>query len=147
MNAAVASGQTVCRFTTAGSLGFGAYDAMSNTAGTSQASILVRCDRSTGSANVTVTIGLGPGSNSASTSARKLVAPGSPTPLSYGLYRDSGRTMNWGNTAGMDTQSQTVNVPNKSFATLTFPVYGSIPPHQDVYTGIYSDSVQVTLTP
>jgi spore coat protein U-like protein len=147
LHAGACAAQTVCRFTSSGSLNFGAYDAMATMPKTSQASIIVRCDREGGPANVGVSVGLGPGSNSPSTSARRLVAPGSSTPLSYGLYQDSGRSLNWGNVAGVDAMSRTVTVQNKSFATFTFTVYGSIPAQQDVYPGTYSDSIQVTLTP
>ena len=147
LHASAAGAQTVCRFTSAGSIGFGAYDAMANTPKTSQANIVVRCDRNTGAANVSVSVGLGPGSNSSSTSARQLVSNGSSTPLAYGLYQDSGRSINWGNVPGTDAATQVATIQNKGFATLTFTVYGSIPPHQDVYAGTYSDSIQVTVTP
>lgn len=139
--------QTLCRFSSAGAISFGAYDSMASVARTSQTNILVRCDRDGGPANVGVVVGLGPGSNGASTSARRLVAPGSPTPLLYGLYQDSGRSINWGNVPGIDAASRTITIQNKSFATLTLTVYGSIPAQQDVYAGSYSDSIQVTLTP
>ncbi len=142
-----AMAQTICKFSSTGAIGFGTYDSMAPMARTSQTNILVRCERNTGPANVSVMVGLGPGSNGASTAARKLVAPGSPTPLLYGLYQDSGRSINWGNVPGIDAASQTATIKNKSFETLTFTVYGSIPAQQDVYAGSYSDSIEVTLTP
>jgi spore coat protein U-like protein len=142
-----AGAQAVCRITSSAPLGFGLYDVFASTARISQSDILVTCDRNGGPANIPVTIGLGAGDYGTNTANRQMRAAGRPTPLLYGLYRDSGRSLLWGNASGSDTNTQTLNVPNKGSATATFRVYGQIPPQQDVYPGTYGDRVQATLTP
>lgn len=87
-------------------------------------------------------IGLGAGNGTgATTSARKMTSLTTATPLNYELYRDSGRTQNWGNNAGVDT----LDVTSPALIA-TYNVYGRIPAGQGtVAVGAYVDSVQVTL--
>ena len=61
--------------------------------------------------------------------------------LNYGLYRDSGRTNNWGSTIGTDTQAGT---GTGLLQNLT--VYGRIASAQTPLAGVYTDTVTVTLT-
>ena len=61
--------------------------------------------------------------------------------LNYALYRDSGRTNNWGSTIGTDTQAGT---GNGLLQNLT--VYGRIASAQTPLAGVYTDTVTVTLT-
>jgi spore coat protein U-like protein len=61
--------------------------------------------------------------------------------LAYGLFRDSGRTMNWGMTVGADTVA---SVGNDTAQALT--VFGRIPPGQSVAAGAYSDTIVATVT-
>ena len=77
------------------------------------------------------------GANGTST-ARKL-ANGSGGLLNYGLYRDSGRTQNFGQ--GAEARSVT---PATS-GTGTVPVYGMIPAGQSVAAGTYTDTVVITM--
>ena len=87
------------------------------------------------------TIGLDAGaSTGATTSVRKLSGSLGGT-LNYALYRDSGRTSNWGSTIGTDTQAGT---GNGLLQNLT--VYGRIPSGQTPQSGVYSDTVTITLT-
>jgi len=87
------------------------------------------------------TIGLDAGAGTgATTSVRKMSGSLGGT-LNYALYRDSGRTNNWGSTIGTDTQAGT---GNGLLQNLT--VYGRIASAQTPLAGVYTDTVTVTLT-
>lgn len=103
-----------------------------------------------GSANLTLTctpgtaykIGFDAGGGGGTVSTRAMKS-GSDV-LSYALFRDSSRTLNWGNTGGTDTVDGT-----STLGTLinTIPVYGRIPAGQAVPAGAgYADSVAITVT-
>lgn len=62
--------------------------------------------------------------------------------LSYNLYRDAARTSVWGD--GSNGTSSYV-VPFVLLTNTPLPVYGRIPPGQDVRTGSYSDTVTVVV--
>jgi spore coat protein U-like protein len=70
--------------------------------------------------------------------ARKL-ANGSGGLLSYGIYRDSARTQNF----GQGTESRLVTPPTSGTGTIS--VYGQIPAAQSVSAGTYTDTVVITL--
>jgi spore coat protein U-like protein len=87
------------------------------------------------------TIGLDAGAGTgATTSNRKLTGSLGGT-LNYALFRDSGRTNNWGTTAGTDTQAGT-----GTGLTQNLTVYGRIASGQTPLAGVYTDTVTVTLT-
>lgn len=88
-------------------------------------------------------VGLDSGSVGGSTiSNRLLAATGTPTPtVSYQLYRDSARTLIWGQTVGTDTVSGTGNG-----AVQAVTVYGRIPPQSTPAAGTYSSVVTATVT-
>ncbi|OWY30064.1 spore coat U domain-containing protein [Herbaspirillum robiniae] len=114
-------------------IAFGAY---TQTVVNQSGSITVLCTNGT-----TYNVGLDAGTGSGSTvTTRKMSATGGGT-LNYALYRDSGRTNNWGSTIGTDTQAGT---GTGLLQTLT--VYGQIPASQTPLAGAYSDTVTVTLT-
>jgi spore coat protein U-like protein len=87
-------------------------------------------------------IGLDKGLNGGSVSTRQMKgALASPESVNYSLYRDSGRTQNWGQTIGSDTVSGTgtgSNVPTT--------VYGRVPPQTSVKPDTYNDTVAITVT-
>jgi spore coat protein U-like protein len=60
--------------------------------------------------------------------------------LSYQLYRNSARNQVWG--SGADAQQVVLLVPDSG----SVPVYGRIPGGQNVPSGTYTDTVNVTLT-
>ena len=60
--------------------------------------------------------------------------------LSYQLYRNSARNQVWGR--GADAQQVVLLVPDSG----SVPVYGRIPGGQNVPSGSYTDTVNVTLT-
>jgi len=86
------------------------------------------------------TVAMGPGlAPGATTSTRQMLGPGGL--IGYRLFRDSARTLNWGNQTGVDTYAGT-----GTGAAQTIPVYGRIPPQSPVSPGTYQDTVIVTLT-
>lgn len=118
---------------TATDLAFGNYSgALLN--GTS--TITATCTKTT-AYNVGLNAGTGTG---ATVTNRKMTGPSSAT-LNYSLFRNTTRTLNWGNTVGTDTVAGT-----GSGAAQTLTVYGSVPAAQYVRPGSYSDTITVTLT-
>jgi len=118
---------------TGGSIAFGSYNSSQiDQSGT----IGVTCTNGT---TYTVALDAGTGTG-ATTSARAMTGPSSAQ-LNYALFRDSGRTNNWGNTTGTDTVAGT-----GTGAAQNLTVYGRIPGSQFPGAGSYSDTVVVTLT-
>jgi spore coat protein U-like protein len=114
-------------------LSFGSYTgADTNTTST----VTVTCTNTT-PYNVGLSAGLSTG---ATVITRNMTGPSSAL-LGYELFRDAGRTLNWGVTIGSDTQTGT---GNGSAQILT--VYGQVPPSQYVVPGTYSDTITATVT-
>jgi spore coat protein U-like protein len=137
---------TTCGFVSGGGVAFGPYDTLSAAPTDSALDFQVSCSRSGGPQNISVTVSLGIGTYGTSVSNRRM-AGGSGDFLSYGLFRDVSRSGPWGFTPGIDAVSQTIAIPNNGSVTTTFTVFGRIPPQQDVSQGLYSDVIQVTLSP
>lgn len=139
---------TVCRFSSSiPDMGFGAYDLLSPTPTDTQLDVSVQCDRTGGPQNVTIELGIGPGANGTSVANRRLGLSGGSDFLNYGLFRDSGRSANWGVTHGVDTGSITLAIPNNGSQAGTFRVFGRIPARQNVSAGTYTDRIQMILSP
>ena len=86
-------------------------------------------------------VGLSVGSGSGATiTLRRMTGPSSTT-LNYSLFRDSGRTLNWGNTVGTDTLSAT-----GTGSAVQYTVYGRIPAGQFPRPGAYTDTIIATAT-
>ena len=115
-----------------GNLAFGTYSAAS--ASTSTANLSINCSNTT-----PYTIALSGGLN-ADASSRRLASGTNYLP--YLLYRDSGRTLLWGNGTMFGS---TVSGTGTGSAQ-TVPVYGRIAAGQYVRPGAYSDTVVVTVT-
>jgi spore coat protein U-like protein len=60
--------------------------------------------------------------------------------VTYGLYRDAGRTLPWGNTSGVDSLSGT----GSGFAQ-TIDIYGRVPPQSVPPPGAYQDTIVMTV--
>jgi len=88
----------------------------------------------------TYTISLGGGGANALPTARKM-AKGSET-VTYGLYKDTSRSQPWGDA---NTPGSTVAGTGTGSAQL-LTVYGRVPPQTTPSSGIYTDTVVVTLT-
>jgi spore coat protein U-like protein len=86
-------------------------------------------------------VGLNAGvATGATVTTRQMTGPSSAL-LSYALYSDTARSVNWGQTVGTDTVSGT---GNGSAQTLT--VYGNLAASQYQAPGSYSDTITVTVT-
>lgn len=113
-------------------LAFGTYNPVS--ASDSTTDISVTCTNTT-----PYTVGLDAGSGTgASVTDRKMM--NGANILNYTLYSDSGRTTNWGNTAG-----SWMSATGDGSAQL-HTVYGRVPASQFVDPGSYSDTVVITVT-
>ncbi len=100
------------------------------------ATVIVTCTPDVASYSVA----LGAGANGATTTTRKMKLATGADLMNYALYRDAGRTQNWGETIGVDTVSSTGPIA-------TYTVYGQLPGSQTgVAPGLYSDTVAVTVT-
>ena len=86
-------------------------------------------------------VGLNAGTATGATVTTRAMTGPSAAKLSYSLFRDSGRSQNWGNTVGTDTLSGT-----GTGAAQSITVYGQIPAGQYVAPGSYADTITVTLT-
>lgn len=100
----------------------------------------------TGTITVTCTtsapfnIGLDAGTGSSSTvSTRKMTGPASAT-INYQLFRETGRTTNWGNTPGTDTVALT-----GTGVAQNVTVFGRVPPQTSPAAGTYNDTVVVSV--
>jgi spore coat protein U-like protein len=148
LGAQQASAATLCRLASTGALNFGSYNTLATTPLDSLATITVTCDRNAGPPTTVVTVGVSQGSFGSSVNARRMRQVGGAGDfLSYGLYRDVGRSLTWGTTNGIDTVSRQLTVPNGGSASATFTIFGRMPALQDVNAGPYEDSVQITVTP
>ena len=115
-----------------GTLGFGNYNGTA--AVLSTAAVLVNCSN-----GGTYQVSLGAGANADGTT-RRMAGPSSSF-LGYELYRDSARSLAWGDGAAYGARVS--GTGSGSAQTLT--VYGRIPAGQNVAVGSYSDSVVVTV--
>jgi spore coat protein U-like protein len=150
LGACAVQADTVCRIVASPELAFGQYDTLSNAPMDTLTNIRVSCERNGGPQTVTLIMRLGAGANGSSVYDRRMRQLGGGTDhLSYGLYRDVGRSAVWGTNDNVDSVSQTISiaVPNKGIQSATFTIYGRIPALQDVSAGTYGDSVDITLTP
>jgi spore coat protein U-like protein len=126
--------QGSCSVQSATTLAFGTQTAIpSNIDATS--AIGVQCSNST-----PYTISLSPGAGTGATVTSRLLTAGATT-VPYALYRDSNRTMNWGQTTSVDTQGGTGNG-----SVQTYTVYGRVAPVSNPVAGSYVDTVAITVT-
>lgn len=133
-----------CRITATSNVAFGNYDPADVNFSTpldANGSVTVRCTKGT-TFNTALDQGLNAGGGSTCIAPARRMSDGGTERLSYDLYQNAGRTTVWGCDATTDQSatSTSVTTPN------TLTVYGRIPGGQDVATGIYSDTVQVTVT-
>ncbi len=124
--------QAACSISAA-ALSFGTYTGAAINATTT---VTATCTNTT-----PYSIGLNPGTATGATvTTRKMTGPGSAT-VAYSLYSDPGRSINWGQTVGVDTVSA---VGSGSAQSLT--VYGQTAGGQLATPGSYSDTITVTVT-
>lgn len=127
----------VCAVSTA-NLGFGTYNPIAGTVLDGATTITVTCTLGT-----PYNVQLDPGTHgggSVSTRAMQRTSGGTET-IDYSLFRDAGRTQNWGQTDNTDTVTATGTGVSQDHT-----VYGRIPASENVPTGDYSDTVNVTVS-
>ncbi len=112
---------------------FGSYIGVVNNATTS---IDVTCTNQT-----SYTVGLSQGKSSRATVTKRAMTGPAGTLLHYGLYSDSGHTLNWGDTAATNWVSG-AGAGGKQSLT----VYGQIPGGQFPRPGSYSDTIIAKIT-
>jgi len=118
---------------TASAMSFGNYTGSTATA---TSAVSVTCTNAT-----PYNVGLSAGTASGATvSTRKMTGPASAL-LSYSLFSDPSRTINWGQTAGSDTVT---GIGSGAVQALT--VYGQTPAGQFLTPGSYTDTVTATIT-
>jgi spore coat protein U-like protein len=102
----------------------------------STSTISMTCTNTT-SYNVGLSAGTATG---ATVTNRSMTGPASSL-LAYKLFRDSGRTLNWGNALGTDTVAGTGDGITQSLT-----VYGQIPTAQYPRPGSYADTITAIIT-
>ena len=117
-----------CTVQSAG-LVFGAYDFLSAAPLDGVGDINVDCDAET---SFTVDLGAASGAN-----ARQMTSGSSV--LAYSLYTDASRAFVWGD-------GVLANAVSATGTGVNLPVYGRIPPHQNVPAGEYVDTVVITVS-
>lgn len=98
-------------------------------------SLTVQCTNTT-----PYTVALDAGAGTGATTALRKMTAGAAT-VSYALYRDSSRTLTWGNAQGTDTVAGTGSGSNQALT-----VYGRVAPQTSPAPGSYADTVNVTIT-
>ncbi|HWR98633.1 MAG TPA: spore coat U domain-containing protein [Candidatus Methanoperedens sp.] len=118
-----------------GNLEFGSYSFFSPAAEEAAGRITVRCD----AAAVPVEISLDAGAHGGGFAPRRMRQGARDDILGYLIFTDSGMTTIWGDgTRGSVLVRKTVGQ-----SAVEIPVYGRIPPGQDVSAGRFSDRVTV----
>lgn len=115
-------------------LSFGSYDPLNPSPTDADSVVNVTCTVDTG-----YVIGLDAGTGLGATVDTRKLSNGNQV-IDYSLYRDSGRTLVWGNTSDADTATGVgTGMPKET------RVYGRIPPRQTVKRGVYIDIVTVSV--
>ncbi len=89
-------------------------------------------------ANLAYSVALNGGLSNSPPASRQMVLGGAS--ITYGLYRDTGRTNVWGSAAGQIVTGTGTGSPQ------TLTVYGRVPPQNTPAPGTYSDTVVVTVS-
>lgn len=116
-------------------MNFGNYTGVLSTPGATP--ITVSCLLSL-SYTVSLNAGVGAG---ATTTTRKMTGPGGAT-LSYQMFQDASRSMNFGNTVGVDTVSGIGILSNQ-----TVNIYPQAAAGQILAAGVYTDTITVSVAP
>ncbi len=119
-------------------LGFGNYDPHSGSDLDATSSVTAKCTNGT---NYTVGLDAGTGSG-ATTDNRLMTLSGGTETLSYGLYQDVDRTINWDDVGGTSPVTGTGDGTEQAHT-----VYGRIAAGQtSAVVGSYSDTITVTIS-
>jgi spore coat protein U-like protein len=121
------------------SVAFGTYDTLSPTADDGTGALTVACHPSVSAPIVTIEAGL-----SGSILGRQMYS--GATPLGYNLYSDAAHAILWGNGVVGSAVTLTGGVVSGGQRRFNRTIYGRIPALQNVATGVYSDSLVITVT-
>ncbi len=121
-----------------GAVGFGGYDPLSLAPFDTIGTLVFQCGQR--DHNIMITLSRG---NGTSFTTRRMLS-GSQQ-LFYNLYRDTGRTIIWGDGSG-GSQAYLIGNPQPNNKDITVPIFGRIPAGQNVKVGTYSDTITVTLS-
>lgn len=135
-----AGAPSICTGTTT-SVNFGNYDVFQTAQTTSTGTITITCTQTVNPA----TINIGPSANSGVFIPRQMIKAGGPDLLNYNLFIDPSYLTVWGD-GTQGTSSWIGKIQQKNFS-YNIAVYGSVPAGQDVYPGLYSDVLTVTVLP
>jgi spore coat protein U-like protein len=119
---------------TAADLDFGTYDPLSLIPATATTTVTVQCTLLSA-----YTLGLSAGTGSGATVAVRKMTKVADT-LNYSLYQDATHLLVWGETIGTDTVAGV-----GTGLAIPHIVYGQIPAGQNVNTGIYNDTITVSV--
>jgi spore coat protein U-like protein len=119
---------------TASPMAFGIYTGLQTD---TTATITVTCTNTT---PYTISLNAGVGISPAATVTTRKMTGTVGAFLNYALYRDAGRTLNWGQTVGTDTVAGTGNGGAQPIT-----VYGREAAGQFVAPGAYTDTVTATV--
>lgn len=126
-----------CRFTVPPTpLAFGIYDVSSPAPLDAQSGFEIRCTKAS---NGIFSVGVS--ANSGSTNPRQMKHLTLNDRINYNIFSDAGRTQVWGEGASAVYRYVAAN------ERYTGPLYGRIPPGQNITFGNYSDTVVITLMP
>jgi spore coat protein U-like protein len=129
---------------TASAVAFGNYPLFSPTPTDSSGTISVACSGTAGE-SVSYRVSLGAGV-SGSVAARRMSSPTSPFALAYNLHTDAARTVVWGDGSGSSVMlNGTLTLPVSGSSSVSATVYGRMPARQNVFPGVYADSITVTV--
>lgn len=124
-----------CTVISAPNIDFGSIGVLTNNIDVTS-TLTVACTPGT-----TYTVSLDAGTGAGSTITDRRMASGGGGSLKYQLFRDTGRTQNWGNTAGTDTQGGTGTGGNSAYT-----IYARIPAQTAPAVGSYTSTVTATIT-
>lgn len=134
------------------SIGFGAYDTVTNTAGnlaggindTTGTNLDVFCTKGTTPTSIVLSAGSN-AANAAFSMTRAMKHTTATSYLSYDLFTKSDMTGNW--TTGVAPEASTGKADPLTFSTGTaIKIYGTVPAGQDPVAGSYQDTVTATVT-
>jgi spore coat protein U-like protein len=126
-----------CTVSAAG-VSFGVYNILLPAPNDSTGSVVLQCSPS--DKNIRVSLGTG----SSGTYAARTLVQGS-NQLLYNLYRDATRTAVWGDGTGGTAVLLIPTWTGGPNTSQTHVIYGRMPAQQDAASGIYADSIVVTV--
>lgn len=137
--------ETVCKVESTSSIQFGSYDPVNiNRAlpARAQGSISVQC--SNGSTNVKVALSQGQNSLAGSSCSAPLrrMRSSQNNYLTYQIFQETSENIRWG---CADETSKTLPTFS-SLSRITVPTFGFVEAGQDIPQGMYSDTVEVSVT-